>query len=226
MKYLIVPIVLIFISNACHQTELEALKQKMNEEKQRRIALQFQFDSIINSNAYYFQQAIQLEQKDPSKSTEILMRLAASDSTDIFQKLAQQRLAFNRGEKEKTAFLKKIVGKWHWQWSGTNWGTSAAPDKCNCTKTMILKEDMTFRYYEDRKLVRSGSFELKRKYRYFSGGPAKRLIKFNDNNTIHSINLKRNKSNTLSIAEAGNCICGCYEERYVRKKSRFLVDKE
>jgi len=220
-------LILLFISTlmSCHQSKIDALAAELLDKKEQINELEEKLDAINKSDAQKFRLAILLEKTNSLKAEELLTQLAKGDSINIFQKLAIQRLAFNNGELEKSSLIQKIIGKWHWEWSGTNWGTATTPDKCGCTKTMILKDNMTFKYYENRKLVRSGNFELKRKYKYFSGGPSQRLIKFSDDNSIHSIQFSQKSTKVIVLGEPTPCLCGCYEERFVRKKSRLIVSQ-
>ncbi|MFM7022889.1 MAG: hypothetical protein ACKOXB_07910 [Flavobacteriales bacterium] len=183
------------------------------QEKVKRDSLLL--DSLSKLPSTKFSNALQFESKEVKKAIEIYVQIRKTDSTTYWAKQADIRLRFLEGQAAKKEFIKKISDTWRWEWKGTNWGKFETPEKGKLERHLVIKENYEIEFYENGKLIRSDTFDLKSNNEYTRD---KYLLELKSSKEIYSLWYNGIR---LTLSEP-DCVCGCLTNEYFRKWKRDM----
>jgi hypothetical protein len=169
----------------------------------------FALDSISNLPAIQFERALQYESKDDKSAQNIYRQIKNSDSLSFWGIQADIRLRFLTAGAVKRDFIKKISDTWDWNWKGANWGDIETKKKGFLERKLIIKETGEIEFYENEKLTRKDTYEL-RKPNDYNGD--KYLIELKLSKEVFSLSYNKTR---LTLSEP-NCDCGCLTNEYFR----------
>lgn len=174
-----------------------------------------------------FEKAIELENRGNIKeAVSLYYGIAQFDSTSYRGHYAVAKLD-SIWQIKKRLFKERLLGEWRWIWSGTNWGTSDSPRRCDCeeywsfqdaeiivTKANEIKEKLVYKIERDFSSIGTSSFVLK----INDGEKQWRLRIYSEVENDYYL-MERSEKTTFFLAFrdvtlSSGCVCGCPEKRF------------
>jgi hypothetical protein len=163
---------------------------------------------------------IEFNRPDSShEAVRILRALNGYDSSkysmNLFKPLLEKMEKANR-----TFYQQTIIGRWKFEWSGTNWGTTSTSDSTN---EVLVFTDKEVIFYRNDTIQRRTPYQISNSNvrSYFYASVFFRIV-FQDNNnewpfwfydhTDFVPYISKTKTVAMRISEEPFCSCGCPEQ--------------